>query len=287
MKIYTTVEPVPSRMLALVRLLAAAGHLSRDDIEGLQQPRAETGERDKKPEQARKTLEAALECGLVEEDKVGGTREYRLAHSLTDEEKDATQIATTLPKTMARILLHPGTAAPTTFATKCAWFLTQPVPPTYRDETTLITALGQDTKPKDIDNPQRLDMLVYWMTYMGLGHQLGGMFLVDPTELIRAHLDTLLPRNKKTPIQDFIDKLSGLFPVFDGGKYFKEFAPKRETDRLSQALSLAIARLSDSADISFGCTQDARIRSFLDLGPKQKAREIEYLKRSGNQRGES
>src|SRR5689334_18222523 len=117
MKIYTTVEPVPSRMLAVARLLLAAGPLAEDELIALLQPRENTGI-------ATSTINAALECGLIIREK----GQFKLACDLFQEPPTPVELDAVLPIVLARLLLIPKVGREQNgFAVLCAWLLHQPV----------------------------------------------------------------------------------------------------------------------------------------------------------------
>jgi len=276
MKIYTTVEPVPSRMLAVARLLLAAGPLPEDELVVLLQPREDAG-------MAKKTLDAGVECGLV----VRSRTVCRLAPNLFPQELKPTELDEALPLVLARLLLAPEAGgAANGFATLCAWLLHQPVLETPGDRGGLKKAAqeqGLSLAELQVQNDARWDNLVYWARYLGLLRQTRqepcAGIVPDPTLYLRRHLAQLLPAGEEVAAGAFRARLGERCPVLDGGSVRAELlariAPAWPIQQISDAVSFGIERLELSGEIRAWCPDDQR--TFL-LTPGN--RKIAYLKRT-------
>lgn len=277
MKIYTTVEPVPSRMVALARLLLSAGPLHEDELVSLLQPRENTGI-------AANTLSAALECGLVVREK----RQCRLAEGLFVDRPKPADLDTELPVVLTRLLLKPKVGSEANgFAILCAWLLQQPALSTPVDRVGLKTTLqaqGLSLADLQVQNDARLDNVVYWARYLGLVRQIkdepcAGL-VPDPSLFLKRHLAQLLPAGEEVQAHMFRQRLGDVCPVLDGGvvreKLLPQLAPDWPEQQISDALSFAILRLEKNGDLRAWCPDDQR--QFL-LTPPPLARKIGFLAR--------
>ena len=277
MKIYTTVEPVPSRMLAVARLLLATGPMPEDELVPLLQPRDKTG-------MATNTLNAAVECGLVLREK----KQCRLAEGLFDHEPKPTELDEILPLVLARLLLAQKIDGDSNnFATLCAWLLHQPVLTMPTDRGGLKSAIqeqGLSLNDLQVQSDARWDNVIYWARYLGLVRQMrdepcAGL-VPDPTLFLRRHLSKLLPAGDEVDASTFRHRVGELCPVLDGGAVrdalLARIAPDWPEQQLSDSLAFAIARLEYSGEIRAWCPDDQRA-FLLTSGPA--GRKIAYLAR--------
>lgn len=277
MKIYTTVEPVPSRMVAVARLLLSAGPLPEDDLVSLLQPRENTGI-------ASSTLNAALECGLVVREK----RQCRLADGLFLSQPKPSDLDEELPIVLSRLLLKPKVGSDSNgFAILCAWLLQQPALSTPVDRVGLkmaMQATGLSLDDLQVKNDARWDNVIYWARYLGLVRQTkdepcAGL-IPDPSLFLRRHLAQLLPAGEEVQAHTFRQRLGEICPVLDGGvvreALLPQLAPDWPEQQLSDALSFAVLRLEKSGELRAWCPDDQR--QFL-LTPPPSARKIGFLAR--------
>lgn len=275
MKIYTTVEPVPSRMLAVARLLLAEGPMLEEELIPLLQPRENTG-------MASSTLSAAIECGLVVREK----KQCKLAAGLFEGALKPDELDEALPLVLARLLLAPKiSGAPNGFAALCAWLLHQPVLAMPADRGGLksaIQAAGLSLADLQLQNDARLDNVIYWARYLGLVRQMreeacAGL-LPDPTLFVRRHLPQLLPAGEEVDAVSFRQRVGALCPVLDGGAVrdalLATIDPEWPEQQFSDALAFAVVRLEQSRELRVWCPDDSR--AFL-LAPG--GRKIAYLAR--------
>ena len=275
MKIYTEVEPVPSRVVALARLLLAEGELPEDQLIALLQPRDNKN-------MASKTLEAALELGLVER----RLAKCRLAEVLPKLVKPS-QLDKHLPAVLARLLLRPEIdRKPNGFVKLCAWILHQPILNFPHDRSGIHYAMKTQGLPPEelqVASEARLDNVIYWAKYLGLVRQMqasaGSGVIPDPTDYLRRFLPELLPPGDEVAAQDFRSRLAQLCPALDGGSVrealIRKLAPDWPASRLSESLSFGLERLEQANEIKIWCPDDWR--DFL-LTPE--GRKIAFIKRS-------
>jgi hypothetical protein len=276
MKIYTTVEPVPSRMLAVARLLLAAGPLPEEELLVLLQPREDT-------RMAKNTLDAGVECGLVLRSK----NVWRLAPNLFPQELKASELEETLSLVLARLLPVPEVSGTTNgFATLCAWLLHQPILEMPGDRGGLKKAAqeqGLSLSELQIQSDARWDNLVYWAVYLGLVRQTRqepcAGILPDPTLYLRRHLAQLLPAGEEVAAEAFRSRLGECCPVLDGGsvrtKLLARIDPTWPVKQLSDAVTFSIERLERNGELRAWTPDDQR--TFL-LTPD--GRKIAYLTRT-------
>lgn len=276
MKIYTTVEPVPSRMLAVARLLLATGPMPEEELIPLLQPRENIGI-------ATNTLKAALECRLVVQEK----KQCRLAPGLFEQQPKPSELDAVLPLVLARLLLAPKIGSDSNnFATLCAWLLHQPVLTMPVDRGGLKNAIkGQGLSLNDlqVQSDARWDNVIYWARYLGLVRQMrdepcAGL-VPDPTLFLRRHLPKLLPAGEEVDASTFRQRVGELCPVLDGGMVrnvlLARIAPDWPDQRLSDALSFGIERLEQSKELSAFSPDDKRAFLLTPTG-----RKIGYLTRT-------
>jgi hypothetical protein len=278
MKIYTTVEPVPSRMLAVARLLLVEGPMPEDELIPLLQPREDTG-------MAKNTLNAALECGLV----IREGKKCRLPDGLFEHEPKPTELDKVLPLVLARLLLAPKIANDSNnFATLCAWLLHQPVLSMPVDQGGLkgaIEAQGLSLAELQVQNDARWGNVIYWARYLGLVRQMRADsctgLIPDPTLFLRRHLPKLLPAGEEVDASTFLLRVGSLCPVLDGGTVRTALLARIKPDwperQISDSLGFAIARLEHSGELRAWCPDDQR--NFV-LTPGPTSRKIAYLTRT-------
>jgi hypothetical protein len=275
MKIYTEVEPVPSRVVALARLLLSEGDLPETQLISLLQPRENKN-------MASKTLDAAIEIGLVEH-RLG---KYRLTEILPKTTKPS-QLDKQLPIIMARLLMRQEIdRKPNGFVKLCAWILLQPILTFPHDRSGIHYAMKAQGLPPDelqVANEARLDNVIYWARYLGLVRQMEGSIaagvIPDPTDYLRRFLPEILPLGEEVTAQDFRSRLAQLCPALDGGAVREALLQKLDPDwpanRLSESLAFAIERLQHSKEVQAWCPDDWRDFLLTPDGTK-----IAFLKRT-------
>ena len=278
MKIYQTVEPVPSRVLGLLRLLRRSDQrgIPRDTVIDLLQPKS-LREKEHADTLATNTIAAVMELSttetpLIEQNDDGTDKLLVLGKDLR--ECDDSQFDHRARSLLERAALRPkvGNSA-NRFSEVCAWLLClSPVsmPQGHAELKTRMQSDGLSIDAFGLKNDARWDMIVYWTTYFGLlwqWHEDKCRGLVpDPTEYIKRHLAELLPSDKQEPIQVFQQNLGRLCPVLDGGGVHDSVARRlaqkagdpNQRERLSPALSFAIRNLQEEGILRYWCPDDQR-----------------------------
>lgn len=137
-----------------------------------------------------------------------------------------------------------------------AWMLAQDV---YRASFNEFPS----QESQQILDPERLLMrndtrrrgLEYWAPFLGFSRH--SFAVIDPTVAIRDVLAEVLAPGEGMPAPQFVERLSTVLPVLDGGRWQKavlEFVdpaalPRRQPGQLSTALSRALLNLWDGGEL--------------------------------------
>jgi hypothetical protein len=290
MKIIHTFDPVPSRVIGLLRVLRQMKEewIERTTIVEILQPAPIRGAQGTDP--INEVIGAAIELGIVLEDRTDrAVPKLRIAESLvTDNE---VEFNARLPRLLAKAALIPECEGkPNQFARACAWLVMQDpmaMPQGHGELKRRAEADGLSLDELGLKNDQRWDMLLYWAMYLGLAWQTKEQkcfgVIPDPSTYLLRHLDELLTRGGPTPIHQFRDHLGLLCPVLDGGTIHRDIAGGMRTagtlqwkpsERLSGALSFALRYLKATGAIHFWCPDDQR--TFLLMSDDER---IAYISR--------
>jgi hypothetical protein len=295
MRIYQTVEPVPSRVIGLLRVLRMYGKqgVTRDTLLELLQPLSVREKLDADTI-GTNTLLAIRQLSSEEtpliferEDDRGDPR-ISLAQDLIRIPSDRfeNQIRELLEKSAFRITID-GTQ--NQFAEACAWLLWQTpnaMPQGHAALKTRMQSNGLSYETLGLSNDARWDVLIYWATYFGLLWQYQEEkccgLVPDPTTLLSRHIDDLLPRKGHVAIHEFKAGLGKICSALDGGIVHsnvgavleeKGAIPRDYRNRLSPALSLALRNLKDIGVLRYWCPDDQR--SFQLMSQDEKVAFIE------------
>lgn len=273
--IYHTVAPSPGRILGLVRLLESSRKrgLPRLGICDLMDPPTLRPRPVAEPRDIAEILGAALEAGLAEEFTARGQKSLRLASTLPDGSSMPESPSEKLPELMARLLLRPQVhGEPNHFAEACAWLLAQPVigcPQGHLALRTGLQAAGFDLDKIQLKNEARLDMFLYWASYLGLiwrARQTAGHGVIpDPTNFLRPRIQRLLPPGEQVSVATFLTRLGDECPVLDGGVVRSAVLRQMEeagtlpatSDGLSDSLSFALRRLRKEGLLTWSYINDS------------------------------
>lgn len=137
-----------------------------------------------------------------------------------------------------------------------AWMLAQDV---YR----VSFSQFEMQESQQILDPERLLMrnstrrtgLQYWATFLGFSRH--PFAAIDPTLAVRDALTEVLAPGEGLPAPQFVERLSAVLPVLDGGRWQREILeyvdpaalPQRQPGQLSTALSRALLNLWDSGEL--------------------------------------
>jgi hypothetical protein len=297
MKIYQTVEPVPSRIEGLLRLLRPYGKqgVTREALLELLQPTT-IRSKDDADRIGTNTLLALRQLSsadtplIVEWEDERGEPRVSLGQHLTrlQPEKFKSQILTLLERAALRPTVD---GDQNQFGVVCAWLMWQTptgMPQGHAALKTRMQSDGLDYEGLGLSNDARWDVVVYWATYFGLLWQYledkcFGL-VPDPTTFLLRHLDDLLPRQGVVPIHEFKVTLGNICPVLDGGVLHAAVAdvlaqkgaisPDNRM-RVSPALSLALRNLSEEGALRYWCPDDQRLFQIMSQDEK-----IAFVERS-------
>lgn len=138
-----------------------------------------------------------------------------------------------------------------------AWILAQDV---YRIRFSDL----ESAEPDQLNDPQkkimenstrRSGLENYWAPFLGFSR--GSFGQIDPTVAIRDVLPEVIKPGEGLPAPSFVERLSTVLPVLDGGRWQEEVLqfldksklPRREPGQLSPALSRALLNLWTAGDL--------------------------------------
>ena len=293
LKIYDRKAPVPSRMLALAKILIKKGPMRRRDVYAYLNPSIidaaqEAEDEFQSIETIQETLlfkeiiDAAKECGLITIEGLENT--ISLSPNLDKKNIFLDDIDKNFPILMADLVLKPKiNNEKNLFARVCAWFLNQPIFGNPQDhdgwKRLLLKQCGDLLKEARLRGNSEWDNVAYWLRYLGLASRtisegIKGLY-PDPTLYIERHIEKLIFPKEQITANKFRERLGALCPVIDGGSVFYEMRPKEHSDDLlSDSLSFALERLKHKKILSFWCPIDPR--DFLRLNNQEK---IAFLSR--------
>ncbi len=264
MKLYTTIEPTPSRIHGLLHLILNQKSPIRSQLELLFHPM--NLRKSDETDAFQRVLNVLMDLELVEEVTEGDDTILRANPDLGK----ASQLRERLPIVAARSALQSEVGGQRNhFARMCAWFLHQPVtgiPQGHGAIKNQLEIASQKTDWKfDVHLDNRLDMVIYWAKYLGLIAQLRDErcrnLIADPTRYLTRHLGLLLPSEETVPIRQFRQELGKLCPVLDGGAIHEEVREVYEIERadnaMSPALGYALSRLEHQKLIKMERINDA------------------------------
>lgn len=293
MSIVTTAQAVPSRLFAIYAALfdSDSGEV-KDRIESWATPPSLSGrgaDDDGEPTTTlfSNALQEARRIGLVEEsdDKLKLTVEAR-GGGKKGRESEAYFLAY-----MKQTLFDPARAAETQqagFMIALAWFLSaNPLRPMNFSEAPQVgmrAEIGDHAQKTELTSLNRYQNFLYWARYLGFATIVGGArdaddlnarrVIPDPVRAIDAALPAIFSEANELPIEQFLTRLSGIFPVFEKGSVREEFEAMRLTpmidihQRLSITTSIALQRLVDRQRLHLGSVADAPAR-ILDFGNRE------------------
>ena len=254
------------------------------------------------------TIRKALQLGVftVENDKIGLSKSF---NTLTK-----SNFETEFPKHLRRQIFakknNPDEAffrqeenIASDFTRMVAWSMLQKPSKfslTFRNFNTMQAELFRQLdvfseEQEKFINDTRYTQLKRWCSILGLMQGRSGSEFLDATIAVRSELDDVISeligmeKNEKGrtlyPIGPFLDKLSALLPVLDGGVYQQRIMRVArdgvlsfpDKGRVSQVLSLALIRLEQGALIRLVNLADAS-GVLLDLAADE-PRKVSYIER--------
>jgi hypothetical protein len=292
MSIVTTAQAVPSRLYAIYAALfdSENGEVG-DRIEAWATPPSLSGrggDDDGEPTTTlfSNALAEARRIGLVKEvdGKLHLTAEAR-SGGKTGKESEGRFLAF-----MRRTLFDPTRAAETQqagFMIALSWFLSlnplRPLSFSEPPQNALRAQIGDHAAKTELTSLNRYQNFLYWARYLGFATIVGGAndpedvtsrrVIPDPVRAIESALPAIFAETNDLPIEHFMTRLAGVFPVFETGGVRQDFEAMRLTPvdhgdkRLSIATSLALQRLVDRQHLAMASVADAPGR-ILDFGTR-------------------
>lgn len=163
------------------------------------------------------------------------------------------------------------------FTRGVAWLLAQDVyafsSQNFSTIETLESSQIKDKTKRVVVNNTRWDGLKEWAAFLGFGWN-ADSFVVDPTGAVCDVLPDIFGDANVLSIDRFLDRLSTVLPVMDGGKYRlqieTELNPsswhKNREDHLSTSLSRVLKRLDFSGHIRIERKSDSKMAFHLSTG---------------------
>lgn len=284
MSIVTTAQAVPSRLFAIYATLfeSETGEV-KDRIEAWATPPALSGRgADDDGESTTtlfsNTLQEARRIGLVEEvdDKLRLTADARGGGKKVHDREDH------FLNYMRRTLFDPARAVEAQqsgFMIALAWFLSSsPLRPMNFSEAPQVglrAQIGDHASKTELTSLNRYQNFLYWARYLGFATIVGGRdaddqnarrVIPDPLRAIEGALPAIFAEGNDLPIEQFLTRLSGIFPVFEKGSVREAYeamllVPIADPgQRLSIATSMALQRLADRQRIALTSLADAPAR---------------------------
>jgi hypothetical protein len=291
MKIYRTVEAVPSRLEGVLHVLRSAGGkgYSRDTLLHLMQP-APLRRKEDADTLAKNSLDALFELSadgdnlVIEKTDERGQQRVVLGDVLASC-KDPQFSSEARRALRAAAIRATVDGRPNQFAEVLAWLKWMPahdMPEGHSALKTRLQASKLDLEAYGLNNDARWDNVVYWARYVGLLWQwkdesCRGLVL-DAAEFIREHTSTLL-EGGAVPFVEFRQRLGSLCPALDGGEVHARISeglaeakmiPRDHAARVSPAVSLGLRSLREAGVLDYGCPDDQR-EFFLMTGDEKVA----------------
>jgi len=268
MKLYTTVEAVPSRLLGVIRLLTRCPQdLPRGEAITLLQPKALASNADEAPDMAPKVFHAALELGAIQEvQNEKGEVCLRLAADLRDLAVKPDSSAR-IRQWMSRRVLHDlAMSTSKTLSNVFGWILSVPydeIPVSQSAWKQRFKDDGLSTEDFALNSDARWSNVFDWARYFGLIWQTnplkGTGVVADPSNFLEAFLVDLLEPHE-TEISGFLVRLQEEYPLFA--------TRSASTAAIGPGLTLALRALRERKRIALWHRDDADRTSLLSDGEK-------------------
>jgi hypothetical protein len=251
-----------SVLVALVRSSVMLGTMPKGKLIDVCSPKS-LGEG--KQDMAIKTLNRWIELGLF---TVSGKEEVKVAEEYRGGLRKLNATANSIAEVVREIVLSPENNKnfwgeeenrSADFSRAVCWMLAQNihqfVPTSYSHVEPKALEQANSAEVILFQNDTRWSGYVSWATFLGFGRsdsgKASGGFITDPTPSVAGAVKSLLPKKKDVSITEFLDGLSDLLPVLDGGDYRQEVEGKLRPEKwkapasndVSSSLSRALLRL--------------------------------------------
>ena len=248
MKIYQSNAPFPTRVDALVSLIASKKEsMSSKEIKEILSPSFMGND-----DLFNDLLNSVVESGIL-------LQEHGLI-SLVDQTPsgmkiDKKSVKANFPMLFADFVLQANlpNGDENSFALLAAWFLKQDpltLPPSSRKDLLVakMEDAGFDVQSLRLNNNAQQDNFIAWCNYLGLCTLLHERMIPDPTTFLRWHWNEFkdLAESKTLEITEFYSKVGQLCPVLDSGAVWEKIKVKEPAypeGYFSKSLSLAMIRL--------------------------------------------
>lgn len=207
------------------------------------------------------SLNEALKCGLLVENKTEDISEIAINPSLPEKAKNKKTGDVELPNTLSHLFFNSDNEDEYDFGLVCAWFLAQDIydPPNTWDKVQVAVHSQKvdQTLGLKLHGDPLYGQMDDWMYFMGFswGHALDKkrVLVPDPTVYLKRNLNALFNEvGEKVSIRDFISRLAKKCPLFETG-HFREIIEanigKRQPNYLSTSTAFALFRLQDKGYI--------------------------------------
>lgn len=292
MSIITTFEAVPSRLFAIYSALfdSENGEV-KDRIEAWATPpslRSRGGEEGESTTTLfSNTLAEARRLGLLEE--VEG--KLRLTNDARNCGGKGGDSEPHFMSYMRRTLFNRDRAADAKqsgYMIALSWFLSssplRPMNFSKEPISELRALIGDHASKFEISDYASWQSFLYWSRYLGFATIVGGgnnpddvtsrRVIPDPMKAIESALPAIYADVDDLPVEQFLARLSAIFPVFETGSVRQDYEAMRITPladgekRLSITTSLALQRLADRQRLTITAVADAPSR-ILDFGSRE------------------
>jgi len=293
MSIITTAQAVPSRLYAIYASLfdAENGEL-KERIESWATPPSLGRGADEDGESSTTLFSNALaearKIGLVEE--IDGR--LKLPNEARGSGKKTSGSEHRFHEFLTTKLFDPRQAEEAQqsgFMLALSWFLSaNPLKPmnfSTPPQVELRADIGENASKTELTSLNRYQNFLYWARYLGFATIIGGRdtegtnsrrAIPDPIRAIGSVLPVIFSQEDELPVEQFLNRLAAIFPVFEKGSVRQEYEAMRlnqPTDdayahRLSIATSIALQRLADRQKLVLNVVADAPARIF-DFGTRE------------------
>lgn len=266
-----TDQPVtPARVETLLNLMREFSDrkITREILYDLLQPE---GLPDQNPgkDQARNTVSATLELGLVEE---GVDKKLKTTFKTNDKRDSRRILLDTLDeKVLGNTDIEPY------FALFYSYLLALDFDG-VRDQTAddwvfaFQSRVFGDERPSNPFNKAKLTGLNRWLGFTGLGwYDMSGVFQPNPYKRLLRRLPSIFYKDKKLTSEIFMQRLAKHCPELDGGRIFLQIFREQSYDASAKnctlGLSHALIELHQNKKIRLICPQDSRGWSMKSADP--------------------
>lgn len=264
MSLITVLEPVPSRVRAVTRLVATRGPMSRSELQACIVP---TGE----GKQFGNLVRETIRLGFLREE----ANQIRLVPNISAQDILDDELFVVLTNKLLVETLLPSDNDNHPIAYAFSWLLARRPSFDLQWNGELKFLMQEDMEGDeiyDVTNASRAAMLASWARFLGYAVGLHwdskALVVPDPTDAIARYLKSIFEAENSLAVSEFSDRLSKLCPIFEGGAVRNEvearFRKKRADNTLSPATSLALLRLEQRGVLKLNEDSDAEVK-LIDL----------------------